>query len=62
MHVTVPMWGVTNRACVITGIQIDETGLRSTYTALDVSQVPVQDAYFLIGTTNYTGQTKRTGI
>lgn len=59
---TVPEWSYTNRAHIVIGIQIDETGGTATYTLADATGLPTASNYFLIGTQNESGNTKQVGV
>jgi hypothetical protein len=50
--------GITSVPHMIIARAYDEGAAKATYTMVDVSGIPVKEDYYIIGTTDYTGQTK----
>lgn len=56
---TATRWSVSAVSHVITKIAHDETGAKAAYTLAPVAGLPAADDYFIVGTTSYTGLTKK---
>jgi hypothetical protein len=50
---------ITNVPHMIIDKSYDDGAAKATYTMVDVSGIPVKEDYFIVGTTDYTGQTKK---
>lgn len=59
VQLTVTEWGVANIRALIVGIEHTDTGATASYDLVPIDDLPVLDDYYRIGTTNYTGQTKK---
>lgn len=56
---TAPAWSLSDAPCFITEIQHDKTGKLATYTLVSTSGLPAGGDYYLVGATDYSGQTRK---
>lgn len=62
VNVTSTRWALSAVPHVIVAIRHSDTGMQSEYDLVPVAGLPRNDEYYIIGNTNYTGQTKKLGF
>jgi hypothetical protein len=61
VSLTCATWGLNAVAHLIMDQQVSQTGAQMDLTCLDITGLPVVGDYFQVGTTNYSGLTRRLG-
>lgn len=59
---SVSEWSLSNLPVVIIDRDIQDDGRTCKYRMVDATGIPVASEYFLVGSTNYAGQTKKVGL
>ena len=59
VNVTCAEWGLSATPFLITGLDRDRTNGLNHYEAVSVAGLPEDGDFFIVGATNYTGQTKQ---